>query len=207
MQQPNVSTLGEHLVAMYAHGDVGLETGPLADWFARANGQQRETVLSDVGRGLRPPSDDQSAPRDERVPPEVLARLQQLWNIRINAPGHKEEASAFAWWFASGLFEDRWAMEHLASAARTRGRMDALHFASERLSRLADRFPGEGVELLSALLQTQERDMWSYSLRDALRPILEAAKRAGGSAWEAARYVINRMGERGLGDYGDLLRN
>jgi hypothetical protein len=50
-------------------------------------------------------------------------------------------------------------------------------------------------------------DMWSYSLRDAIRPILEAAKRAGGSAWEAARYVINRMGERGLGDYGDLLRN
>ncbi len=205
--RPPAAALGGHLVAMYAYGDLRLDSGTLADWFARADGKDRETVLADVGRGLMPPSNGKPISEEERASPEVLARLQQLWDIRVKAPEHAQEASAFGWWFASGLFDDRWAIEQLAAAAKLGGRVDALHFSTKRLTHLADSFPAAAVTLLDSLLQSPSRDMWSYSLRDAIRPIFEAAKRNGGSVWEAAKHVINRMAERGLGDYGGLLQS
>jgi len=209
LRPPEVA-LGEHIVTLYALGELELDSPTMEEFFRRADGKTRDAVLAHIGRSLMPPrerEEEETSGEEERVPSSVVDRFQQLWEWRVSSGGHAEEASGFGWWFASGLFDDRWALEQLISATKVAHSIDALLFASKRLAQLAPSFPDETVRMLHILTQQHDRPMWTYELRDAIRPILSVAVGAGRNAMALATEVINRLGERGEGDYSDLLRD
>jgi hypothetical protein len=204
------AALGEHLVTLYGRGEIPLTNTTLVTFFERADSETREATLAFVGRSLMPmrqegPKDQSVAEQERRIPSDVLARFQALWDTRVASPSYSEEAPAIGWWFASDLFDDSWALSELVRAAKTGRAIDGLMFGNDRLIRLADTMPLQIAQFLHAFVFQHEKQLWMFELKDVLRPLLTKILDAGGNAATLAVAVVNRLGEANIADHSDLV--
>jgi hypothetical protein len=145
--------LAEHLVALYLRGTIPLE-GPdslLARLLGRASVLVRGHALAYVGQMLQAQQD--------RVPGEIVLRLQKLWESRMDAAraapdlaDHEEELAQFGAWFASGKLEGGWAVRQLLGLLELTGKVTNTSKVVERLKASMDTMPYEVVACIAALV-------------------------------------------------------
>ena len=123
----------------YCGGEIGLEPdGLLAEFYARADDYLCARASQKVGQDLWRVSNV--------VPRDLLLRLEALWTHRMDEARnsqspHLEELSQFGWWFASGKFDDLWAIEQLIAVLRISGKIESQHLVAERLVTICPKLP------------------------------------------------------------------
>lgn len=159
--------LGEHLVAFYWRGCLQPEL--LERWFELADDELAARVMDFLGRSLNNADGD--------IDPEVLQRIQQLWNSRLDAiasnpEAHRSEADAFAYTFASAKLDDDWSLASLEVALRSGGSRWRGHAVMGRLAEVAAIKPTEATRCTLQMLEGTADDWdhlgWSDQVRDVL---------------------------------------
>jgi hypothetical protein len=191
--------LAEHIMELYWQGHLELEVSGslLRLFYEKAPIRLRKHVMEFVGRQLRATKED--------VPPEILRRLQDLWEYRFaasdesrNPTASAEELTAFGWWFSSGKFAPAWSLKQLARTfEQFRGVVTdhrADHLVAEQLEVLAPEFPEETARCLDGLVGAADPRRYIGWTDHALR-ILESSIASDSSVATAeARKVANRLG-------------
>jgi hypothetical protein len=193
--------LAEHLMVLYWWGDLDLAEGGLVRrFFAAATDDIREHAMDFIGRSLDGP---------EAPPPEVLRRLQLLWEFRVDAAksrptDHVEEMSGFGWWFASNRFDSEWALTQLRTVVRLTKKIEPAHKVIERLAASVDERPLESLEAFEEIIDADKQG-WLMSLArdDAERLLAGAIDRD--ESHERAVEVLHRLGAKGHSDFRKLL--
>jgi hypothetical protein len=209
------SRLADHLMTLYWRGKLDLAPdGLLAKFFDKADDQMRAWALAFVGRSLQefvPNDPGKSQPVE--VPPEVIVRLQKLWEARLAtaragaAAQHIKELSEFGWWFGSRAFDPRWALEQLIAAVRLVDRIDAQHLILNTFEQTAPVEPRLTAEALRLLVGT-DREGWGLLVwEDRLGGILESLLASpDDTARQVATDTVHQLGARGYRNYRRLLK-
>jgi hypothetical protein len=204
--------LAEHLMVMYWRGRIDLAPGGLLDqFFASADDGLRAHAIGFVGRSLLESAhDDDGAPPSE-IPAEILDRLMGLWEARAGAMdeianGSTKELSEFGWWFASGVFEETWATNHLIQSLRRGGNMEAGQLVLERLVVVSQRQPLLAMQALQLLIRSDKEGWHVLPWEGEIEGVLTVAM-AGDlpQARDLAIDVIHELGARGCRGYRRLL--
>ena len=165
----------------------------------------RAEAMAFVGRSLK---EEQPAGLSEVVP-----RFAKLWNWRFatakqsaSIETHREELAAFGEWFASGKFEESWAMAQLLEVLRLVKKAEPDRLVMDRLVETAAPMPEQTVECLRLKIEGNQ-DYWKfYSWRDESRKILGTAIQSNNpDAREKAIELVHRLGAMGHFEYRDLL--
>jgi len=199
--------LVEHLMRLYWSGKIGLDepVGLLAQFFASAPDVLCGYSLEFVGHSLYRATED--------VPSQLLARLQTLWQWRMEiirrkkqVASHMTELAAFGWWFGSGKFDDLWAIAQLEMALSQNGKVDANHLVVKRLGNLVTAMPLPVVRCLAIIVKDDERGWVTSSEFNQIREILaEALQSSDNSVQQAADNIARYLVTRGYLDALSLL--
>lgn len=184
--------LANHLMSLYWSGELALDEGLLADFFARADDETRRLALESVGRGLA-----QDGPPLE---PGVLDRLLAVWDSRVQAAQTvpSKELSAYGWWFCSTRLPAEHRLDGLRNALNLAGAAEPAHLVVEQLASLSADHPRPAAELLAAMVD-HETAGWRLSLWDesAVRIIRNALASHDPDASRAAQEAASRAAARG----------
>lgn len=201
--------LAEHLMTFYWRGKLnfGDPDGILSEFWRKAPDPIRGHALSFIGRQL-----DQWK---DTVPPQPLQRLKALWEGRLAAAkksatpdNYIAEISAFGWWFASGQFEDVWAIKQLDEALKIAGEVEREETVVERLAGLSQVMPREALQCLEALIKGDKENWRIHGWRVHIRTILATALReADLETRTAAENLVHYLGSRGYFQFRNLLRS
>ena len=206
LTQPD-ECLSQHLMTLYWQGKLDLdEPGSLlARFFELACDELRGYALEFVGRSL--------CNTQDAIDPQILNRLQVLWDQRLEAArsstepsSYATELAAFSWWFSSTKFDDSWAIAQLKQVLELVGKVDPDFLVVERLAALADAMPEPAVECLELILKKDNKGWGIYGWRDEAKTILVTAiKGSNDTARQTAEALIHHLGERGYWEFRELL--
>lgn len=199
--------LAEHIMTFYWQGKLPPDDPEnlLGRFLSRAPVALRGQAMGFAGRAIRNASE---------VPDRILDRLRDLWSRRLESAirsgtpvEFRDELANFGWWFASGRFEDRWALEQLEAVLKSAGDIDPEHLVAERLVATVPSFPEESVRCLRLMIQADKEGWRVLGSRTEVREILRIALASGSAeAREAATETIHILGARGHRDFRDLLQ-
>lgn len=150
----------------------------------------------------------------DEVEPEFIDRLKALWTHRLDAAraapslsDFTEELANFGWWFASGKFDDDWALEQLRAGSDLVKKAEPDHLVAEKLAEIAPRKPLEVVQCLVSVVEGDREGCGIFGWIQEARTILETAIRSESlEAQETATNLVHRLGARGYLEFWDLLR-
>ena len=165
--------LGEHLVTFHWRGC--LQPALLERWFERADDELAARVMDFLGRALNNTEED--------IDPQVLQRIRQLWDSRLEAiaqepDAHESEADAFAYTFASAKLDDDWSLAGLEITLRPGSPRWSGRPVIGRLAEIASAKPAEATRCTLRMLQGSANDWDHLGWRDQVRGVLEATNRA-----------------------------
>lgn len=200
--------LTKHLMQLYWHGQLELgESDQLLErFFEKAPEQNRVAFMRELGWFL---SRDQS-----EVSPELLERLQRLWDWRIGTilglPAitiYVSELKTFGSWFACGRFNSQWAIAQLIEVLSLAKNVDDKRKVSHRLVDLAPSMPLEAVKCWDLMAEERQGKDWIFiDDQENSRAIVSAALQLGEEETrKAAKELINRLLARNYADLRDLL--
>ncbi|WP_167844822.1 hypothetical protein [Scytonema millei] len=199
--------LSEHLMTLYWRGKLNLDEpeGLLARFFELASDALRSYALRFVGRSLDNTKD--------AIDPEILNRLQLLWEKRIDSvrssadpSSYVSEIATFGWWFSSAKFDDSWAIAQFKQVLELVGKVDPEFLVLKHLAKLADVMPESAVECLKLIIEKDKKGGGIYGWHNDAKTILTTAiKGNNDKARQVAESIIHRLGERGHWEYRDLL--
>ncbi|MGQ4647850.1 hypothetical protein [Lyngbya aestuarii] len=200
-------SLAEHLMTFYWRGKLHLDEprGLLALFYTESSDVIRGYALKFVGRSLRNTK--------EAIEPQILNRLQLLWERRLQAAhaatlpaSYTNELAAFGWWFASAKFEDSWAIAQLTEVLQLVGQAEPEHLVFERLAALADKMPESTVECLKLIIEKDQKGWGIYSSHDEIKSILATAiQGSNDTARQSAIELVHRLGQLGNWEFRELL--
>jgi len=200
--------LAEHVMLLYLRGKVAHEDedGILTRFFAKAPEALRAHAIEYVGRLLKN--------HKGAVPSDLVLRLRTLWEWRFARASARKgvqefhgEAAAFGWWFVSGQFDDEWALNKLLEALKVSESVEPAPLVLQQLGKMARAKSRVVVKCLRRMIEGDKEGWRVLGHVSELRGILSAAISSGdGEALAAATEVVNLLGRRGLGGFGDLLR-
>jgi len=200
--------LVEHLMILYWRGKIQLieSNGILQKFYEKpgVSDELRGHALDFLGRSLHE--------ADESIGTEVLTRLKDIWITRVGAADQSglssEEFTGFGWWFASGVFEDDWAIEQLSQALRLSQKVEPGHLVVERLVDVFDTNPLGVVRCLDIMIRGDADEWGIYSWRDGAHNILSAAIRGEHQdVRNVAVDLIHWLGARGHSEFRELIRS
>ena len=151
-----------HLAALYWMGALPLEGGLLGSFYAHASAPLRGQLLKHVGFAFF---------HADVVDPAVASRVRALWLHRFRAteaapdPERQEELEPFGWWFASGKFENVWALEQLRRLLDSGIYPDLDHAVADALGKLAPTEPGAALACLDRMLADDGADAQWRTMR------------------------------------------
>jgi len=199
--------LAQHLMTLYWRGKLNLDDleGLLTRFYAKAPDALRGYALEFLGRSLRNTK--------EAIEPQILNQLQLLWEHRLEVAraatlptSYINELAAFGWWFASGKFDDSWAIEQLKKALELVGQVEPDDLVVDRLAVLAEVMPDSAVECLKLVIEKGKRLGRIYFWRNQVKTILaKAIQGSNHQTRQSATALINRLGELGNWDFRELL--
>lgn len=177
-----------------------------------------ETVFSNV------PSSDKSHTywsifdwwrESSDIPPSsFIDRLTILWEWRLNEiaklPDHPEsiaEASGLSWLFKTSYVPNETLIRlGLPTIKLARGDIET-YGAWETLLELSLIIPDETLEALELILRHELKAEYAYIPVEDVMPILRTVLLNGkDETKQQARQLINRLGEKGYGQFGELLK-
>ena len=159
--------LGEHLVTFHWRGS--LPPALLERWFERADDELAARVMNFLGRALNNTEED--------IDPEVLQRIQQLWDSRLEAiaqepEAHKSEADAFAYTFASAKLDDDWSLAGLEITLQPESPRWSGRPVIERLAEVASTKPADATRCTLRMLRGSASNWDHLTWRDQVRDLL-----------------------------------
>lgn len=191
-QQSRDRALANHLTSLYWAGELPLDEGLIAEFFAIADEETRRQALESIGRGLA-----QEGPALDEA---VMTRLFALWDRRVEAARSNRsiELSAFGWWFCSTRLPVEPRIKGLQDALDISGSAEPAHLVIDQLATLSSGAPREAAELLVAMVE-HESDGWRLSLWDdsATTVIRTALASSDPEALRLAREIASRAAARG----------
>lgn len=196
--------LGEHLMILYARGQLGLDDDEslLRRFLANSNPSIRRHAIFFIGRTLK---------SDKDVPPEVIERLMTLWDFYWAGPGkgdarEKPHSVLFGIWFSSGRLPDQWALDRLEDYVQVVPTPGADRRIAERLAGIAHVDIAKSVRILDRMVRG-DPEGWQIEIwPDSAKEILRQAMRSPGETRERAETLINYLGRRGYTDFGQILK-
>lgn len=197
--QTLASRVGEHVLLLYGGGDIGIDTedGLVRAFFTQSDAETRAAVMGRIGWHLE---------RWATPQPEVVSRLQQLWEWRkgeMKDTPDRVELGGFGWWFRSGKFPRDWAIEQLAMAAGLGTRFDVEGLVAEELGTYAKEFPGQALVIMRSLLTDKDPMEASWIGRQAA-PIIVGCLSSGNAVLIArARALEDDLGTAGMNNIRD----
>ncbi|MBD2387318.1 hypothetical protein [Cylindrospermum sp. FACHB-282] len=207
-------SLAQHLMALYWRGKLDLHEpgGLLAQFFDLAPSALRGYALQIVGRSLQHTQNAIPTASSAKVP-QILKRLQLLWESRLEIARNSTEPSlyatelaAFGWWFGSGKFDNSWAIAQIKLVLEVVDQVDSDFLVLERLATLADVLPESAVECLKLMINKDHKGWGIYSWHDEIKTILaKAIQGSNDTAKQTAKALIHRLAERGHWEFRDLL--
>jgi hypothetical protein len=188
--------LAEHVLLLYTRGVIDFATGDglVALFFSTADIAVRREALSHLG-WLVFRSEDQP-------PPEVLDRLQSLWDWRewrADETGDDGELGAFSWWFMSPHFSEEWSVPHLVRGASASGQLEMPVQVAARLSAIAACHPAASLAVLD-VLTTADPGNWQISTiaaQHAPRILAVGLRSEDATVQQRARQLLDRLGRQG----------
>ena len=199
--------LADELMYFYWRGELGLDdtNGLLSFFYEKAPGSLRAKGLESVGRRLRNEEED--------VNEEVIQRLRRLWESRLRDAGeandkspYEKELAAFGWWFASGRFDDNWAIEKLIESIEVGGNVDDRSAVVERLATLTPTMPISVARALRLIVEDSDY-LRVYSFVDEAKKSLSTLLASDNEeAIHHARRTIDRLLSLGHRDFRHLLK-
>lgn len=195
--------LARHIMVLFGRGDLDLqdEDGPVRRLILRGNPTLRVHAVGFVGRTLW---------SQEVLPPAVVARFVQLWEMYWSGPGREDargvpEAWMFGPWFASPHLPHDWAIQYLDEFTASVPIPEPDLPVMERLRELAAGHLDRVLPILDRMVRA-DREGWRIHLwREALLDVLALGMARGGPAKQQARRTIDYLGRRGYHDFGRLL--
>jgi hypothetical protein len=196
-----------HVLGLYVHGSVGLESGSLIDlFFEHAPLGIRARLIEAAGE----------VANADQPSPQTLERLQRLWEWRMSMLREREHADleeleGFGWWFGSGKFDEDWAFTQLHDLLTIEGSVQPDHTVAKRLAALRHKRLAQVVACLSQLIDAThrhaaQRSWFVTGAHDEIRAILEDGIRADDPETSPlARETVNRLIARGHTQFGELL--
>ena len=165
--------LGEHLATLFWRGH--LQPPLLERWFELADDDLAGRVMNFLGRALRNTEGD--------IDPEVLPRIRQLWDSRLDVIGsepeaHKSEADAFAYTFASAKLNDEWSLASLEITLRPGAPRWLSRPVIERLAEIAATKPAEATRYTLRILEGAANNWDHHRWRDQVRDVMAATNHA-----------------------------
>ncbi|MBD2341446.1 hypothetical protein H6G64_31340 [Calothrix sp. FACHB-156] len=199
--------LTQHLMTLYWRGKLNFDEseGLLGQFFELASDTLRAYALEFVGRSLKNTQGE--------VDPEILNRLQLLWEKRIEIvcnstepSSYTTELAAFGWWFGSAKFDDSWAISQVKQILELVGKVAPDFLLLERLAILVDTIPESVAECLELMIKKDKSGWGIYGWRDETKTILsKAIQSTSDKARKTAENIIQELGKRGHWEYRDLL--
>ena len=201
----NDKRLAEHLMTLYWRGKIGLHDELLERFWEKAGDDLSGYAIQFIGMNLR------RTPRE--IQEEILERLKQLWESRLETVRSSEELgrklkqiTAFGWWFVSGKFDDRWALEQLRKALEVARWVEPDYSVIDRLTKLATTAPKFVIECLAILIREDRRGWVVVANKDAIRQILSSLLSIDDpEIKDSAESLVHELGARGYFDFRDLL--
>ena len=191
--------LGEHLVTF--HGRGRLQPALLERWFERADDELAARVMGFLGRSLNKTEGD--------IDPEVLQRIRQLWDSRLEAiasepQAHKSEADAFAYTFASAKLDDDWSLAGLEVTLRPGSPRWSGRPVIGRLAEIADTKPAEATRCTLRMLKGSTNSWDHLGWRDQVRDVLAATNHStDAETIENRKAIVDHYVTRGSHEFRD----
>ena len=193
--------LGEHLVTFYWRGCQA--PALLERWFERADDELAARVMNFLGRALNRTEED--------IEPQVLQRIQQLWDTRLEAiaqqpEAHQSEADAFAYTFTSAKLDDDWSLASLETTLRPGSPRWSGRPVIGRLAEIAATKPNEATRCALRMLTGAANDWDHLGWRDQVRDVLTATSHATApEVIENRKSIVDHYIERGDHDFRDYI--
>jgi hypothetical protein len=197
------SDLAEHLATYYWRGVIPSGAAVWTTFWDRAPAETRAHAVRYIGLSVGATAGE--------MPVDVRERLEALWDTRLawaspNSDDDDPELPEFGRWFASGKFDNPWALERLHDTIDIVPDTESDKEVLQRLAELADDYPDLCMKCLDRLVKGDEKAwgvlVWKQEVRDVLTPLVDSGVQA---VAERAVDLIHYLGSLGQYEYRDLL--
>lgn len=200
--------LASHVLQLYMTSAGDSLDGSLVDlFFTQAPPDLRTHLIETIGFDLL----------DEEAEPSTraLARLRELWTWRVTAIRQRSDAEpgelrGFGWWFASGKFDQEWALTQLHDLLSIGGTVEPEPRVLEHLAEIRAQNLPLVVSCLAHLVDLPQMIEQHWRVTHSAENIRRILSRGIASSddpetMQGARQVVNRLIARGHTQFGDLL--
>lgn len=200
--------LAEHLMVYYWLGSLefGAADGLLDAFYATAPDKLRGHAMWFVGTSV--------SQWDEGAPPQILERLKNLVEMRLEAARQAanpadfvHELANFGWWFASEKFDERWSLQTLLAVLHLTRKAENEKDVVTLLATHCASCPVECVTCLSLMLKG-DHDRWLVLLveKEAMELLRQALKSDNPQAVSDAKRLAEELIARGHFGFRALLK-
>jgi hypothetical protein len=199
-----VRRLGEHLIILYGRGQLSLDDDEqlVQRFFSQASPEIRVHIIEFMANTLR---------REAPLGGDVIKRFQSLWDFYWPKYGRQDSThkakNRIGSWFESKEFPTEWYLQRLQEFVEIATSADLDRAVVDRLAEIASNDIAHATAILNLMLPAAEGSWRLWSWHEPAKTILQVAMTADEPTRKLARQVINRLGRRGLTDFGDLLLN
>ncbi len=144
--------LGESIAVFYSRGKISLEDDLLKKLFKKRP-QDGSAMISLIGRWC--------CNDNNPLPKEFVSRFKNLWDWRVansaELPISIKECDSFKWWYKSGLFDRKWALEQLLESAKKsrEERRPEIFIVGEKLFEDLQNYPETAWEVIKLMLKVK----------------------------------------------------
>jgi hypothetical protein len=190
--------LGEHLMVLYARGQLSLEVGStLRVFLDGTNPVFRRYAIGFAGRILW---------REAGLPKEMIGRLLAFWEYYWSGPGAEDsrerpDAWLFGPWFASQQLPPKWALQQLSRYVEVVALPEPDHAVVDRLAEIASADLEAAVTVLDRMIHGDREGWRIHSWRQSAGKVLRQALTAGGRPQSLAEATLDFLGRRGFPDF------
>ncbi|MGH3570607.1 MAG: hypothetical protein ACRDUW_02065 [Pseudonocardiaceae bacterium] len=184
--------VGQHLVHRFCVGDIDLNNAHslLRRFYDRAPVSARAQLIDVIGHSLA------------HTPRPAVEQLKALWELRLHAVqdgADPAELGGFGWWFASGVFDDGWALRQLRSVLVHTGLRGTDKPALTHLASITANHPTASLAVLEQWAR-QDLKPWVVNHNaDSIRRILLDGQTNGDEADRArVRTIVSLLVRLGL---------
>lgn len=199
--------LAEHLIALYTWGYCNTDRRMqiLNTFFENAWPLLRANAISCAGQLVERAHDT--------TVQGMVVRLSKLWEQRLTiartAPDiseYYEELSEFGWWYASGRFEEGWALAQLIEVLEITGKIKPDLDVLRRLVSISEERLSKALECLESLEKGDKQGWailgWEKEVSAILKRCLESSHEG---LPEKTRQFVHLLGAKGFRSYRHLL--